>query len=205
MAKLEVIDKDLDENGVVLAKDIDDCSNCPLYKSECLGGWTSDGAGNPIEPPCTSWNDDDEIWDGMLGLQYLEWEEYEERQKKRERSMKAKKAAETRKKYAHLDGKYAKFKEWLPKSQWRLIITSRRLDRVYMRAIGKSSANYYFDLQKEEFNIVRGNVSLLDKNTMNRFENDFKEMFYGVRPEDRDFVKERQNKIAEILKEFEVF
>lgn len=74
-----------------------------------------------------------------------------------------------------------------------------------MRAIGKSSANYYFDLQKEEFNIVRGNVSLLDKNTMNRFENDFKEMFYGVRPKDRDFVKERQNKMAEILKEFEVF
>lgn len=74
-----------------------------------------------------------------------------------------------------------------------------------MRAIGKSSANYYFDLQKEEFHIVRGNVSLLDKNTMNRFENDFKEMFYGVRPKDRDFVKERLNKIAEILKEYEMF
>lgn len=205
MARLEEIDKDLDKNGVVLAKDIDDCSNCPLYESECPGGWTSNGAGNPIEPPCTSWNDDDEIWDGMLEHQRIEWEEYEERQKKRERSMKAKKAAETRKKYAQLDDKYAKLKEWLPKSQWRLIITSRRLNRVYMRAIGKSSANYYFDLQKEEFHIVRGNVSLLDKNTMNRFENDFKEMFYGVRPKDRDFVKERQNKMAEILKEFEVF
>lgn len=204
MARLEEIDKDLDENGVVLAKDIDDCSNCPLYESECHG-LTSNGAGNPIEPPCTSWNDDDEIWGGMLELQRLEWEEYEERQKKRERSMKAKKAAETRKRYAHLDDKYAKFKEWLPKSQWRLIITSRRLNRVYMRAIGKISANYYFDLQKEKFHIVRGNVSLLDKNTMNRFENDFKEMFYGVRPKDRDFVKEIQNKIAEKLKEFEVF
>lgn len=53
MARLEEIDKDLDENGVVLAKDIDDCSNCPLYESECHG-LTSDGAGNPIEPPCTS-------------------------------------------------------------------------------------------------------------------------------------------------------
>ncbi len=201
MARLEEIDKDLDENGVVLAKDIDDCSNCPLYESECHG-LTSNGAGNPIEPPCTFWNDDDEIWDGMLELQRLE---YEERQKKSERSMKAKKAAETRKRYAHLDDKYAKFKEWLPKSQWRLIITSRRLNRVYMRAIGKRSANYYFDLQKEKFHIVRGNVSLLDKNTMNRFENDFKEMFYGVRPKDRDFVKEIQNKIAEMLKEFEVF
>ncbi len=31
------------------------------------------------------------------------------------------------------------------------------------------------------------------------------EMFYGVRPKDRDFVKERLNKIAEILKEYEMF
>ena len=48
-----------------LAKDIDDCSNCPLYKNDCSGGWTSGGGGIPIEPPCTSWNENDKIYEGM--------------------------------------------------------------------------------------------------------------------------------------------
>ncbi len=195
--------KDMEnKDDIVLAKDIDDCSKCPLYESECPGGWTSDGAGNPIEPPCTSWNDDDEIWDGMVESQYIVWEESEELQRKNERSMKAKRAAETRKKYSHLDDKYAKFKEWLPNSGWALFITSRRLNKVYMRARGKRSANYYFDLEKERFYLVRGNISLDDRTIMNRFENDFKEMFYGKRPEDRDFGKERQELIDKFFKHY---
>jgi len=36
------------------AKDIDGCENCPLS----CGGWKSDGNGEPVEPPCMSWNDD---------------------------------------------------------------------------------------------------------------------------------------------------
>ena len=192
---------DENEDGVVLAKDIDDCLKCPLYESECPGGWTSDGAGNPIEPPCTSWNEDDEIWDGMLESQRIEWEESEERQRKYERSMKAKRAAKTRKKYSHLDDKYARFKEWLPKSRWNLIVTSRKLNKVYMRTIFKHSANYYFNLETERFHVVRGNISLADRNVMNQFENDFKEMFYGKRPKDRDFVKERKEEVDKIFKE----
>lgn len=50
----------------IYAKDIDDCSNCPLYKKDCVGGW-SNGNGTPIEPPCTSWNEDDLVWEGMYG------------------------------------------------------------------------------------------------------------------------------------------
>ena len=49
----------------MLAKDIDDCENCPLHKRDCVGGWTSGGGGTPIELPCTSWNEDDEIEEGM--------------------------------------------------------------------------------------------------------------------------------------------
>lgn len=189
------------KDDVVLAKDITDCSNCPLYKSECKGGWTSGGGGVPIEPPCTSWNDDDVIYDGMIEDGYIVWEEQQEHLEKIVRSMKAKKAVQTRKKYSHLDDKYAKFKEWLPKSGWALIITSRRLNRVYMRARGKRSANYFFDLENERFYVVRGNIGLADMTVMNRFENDFKEMFYGERPEDRDFVKEHQMTINKFLKE----
>lgn len=116
--------------------------------------------------------------------------------------MKAKRAAKTRKKYSYLDEKYAKFKEWLPDSRWNLIVTSRRLDKVYMRALGKLSANYYFNLETEQFCIIRGNISLADRTIMNQFENDFKEMYYGERPKDRDFVKERKEEVDKILKDF---
>lgn len=47
------------------AKNINDCDECPLYKNDCVGGWNSDGGGLPIEPPCCSWNDEDEIKKGM--------------------------------------------------------------------------------------------------------------------------------------------
>lgn len=44
----------------IKAKDIHDCNDCPLYKEECSGGWTSGSGGEPIEPPCYSWNPEDE-------------------------------------------------------------------------------------------------------------------------------------------------
>ena len=47
------------------AKDISGCDDCPLYGVDCKGGWTSDGMGNPIEPPCGMWDDEDEITEGM--------------------------------------------------------------------------------------------------------------------------------------------
>lgn len=54
------------------AKDITGCDNCPIYKNDCKGGWTSNGRGTPIEPPCTSWNDEDDIYEGMYDRY---WEE----------------------------------------------------------------------------------------------------------------------------------
>jgi hypothetical protein len=47
------------------AKDIKGCDNCPLYKNDCKGGWSSDGRGTPVEPPCTGWDDDNDIYEGM--------------------------------------------------------------------------------------------------------------------------------------------
>ena len=52
---------------VIYARDIDDCSVCPLYEKDCPGGWTSGGNGTPIEPPCCSWNGDEKIYEGMYG------------------------------------------------------------------------------------------------------------------------------------------
>ena len=62
---------------LIKAKDISDCSECPLYQNDCVGGWTS-GGGIPIEPPCCSWNDDQEIYEGMYDVNY----EYSEQELK---------------------------------------------------------------------------------------------------------------------------
>lgn len=62
------------EDKVIYARDIDDCSNCPLYEKDCPGGWTSSGSGTPIEPPCTSWNSDEEIYEGMYDRNYRDYE-----------------------------------------------------------------------------------------------------------------------------------
>jgi hypothetical protein len=83
-------------NDIKLAKDITECEECPLYKHDCPGGWTSGGGGQPIEPPCCSWNDDDEIYEGMYDCdwrdytdQELEWERRDrERREEKERERK---------------------------------------------------------------------------------------------------------------------
>ena len=49
----------------MLAKEIKECKDCPLYQYSCFGNWRSGGGGTPIEPPCCSWEDDDEIYTGM--------------------------------------------------------------------------------------------------------------------------------------------
>lgn len=75
------------------AKEIIECENCPLYCNDCIGGWTSNGSGTPIEPPCCSWNDDDEIYEEMYSLmperdyseQELKWFEEEQNRKEAER------------------------------------------------------------------------------------------------------------------------
>lgn len=92
-------EKSNENDNIVLAKDIDDCSNCPLYKNDCSGGWTSGGGGNPIEPPCCSWNDNDEICEGIYSndtyepsAREIEWEN--EYVLKQEQLQKAKREAE---------------------------------------------------------------------------------------------------------------
>lgn len=47
------------------AKDINDCEDCPLKDNDCQGGYTSGPNGLPIEPPCCSWNDDTDVYEGM--------------------------------------------------------------------------------------------------------------------------------------------
>lgn len=46
----------------ILAKDITDCSDCPLYQNTCQGRPTADSNGNIVEPPCAEWTDDTEVY-----------------------------------------------------------------------------------------------------------------------------------------------
>lgn len=70
------------------ASEIEECEDCPLLGNDCPGGWTSGAGGTPIEPPCCSWNGDEEIYEGMYDRDYrfspqeLKWaqEEYDRRE-----------------------------------------------------------------------------------------------------------------------------
>lgn len=53
----------------IFAKDITDCDSCPIYKADCPGGYTSGGGGQPIEPPCCSWDDDTKVYVGMYSYE----------------------------------------------------------------------------------------------------------------------------------------
>lgn len=85
-----------------------------MYQHDCVGGWTSGGGGTPIEPPCTSWNDDDEIYEGMYEYdtyepseQELKWEqEYIER---KEKEQKAKREAEDKQEAKELISRISRY------------------------------------------------------------------------------------------------
>lgn len=80
------------EDEVIYARDIDDCSVCPLYEKDCPGGWTSSPSGNPIEPPCTSWNGDEEIYEGMYD-RYSDWKLEDIKQKPKRRFVESAKSS----------------------------------------------------------------------------------------------------------------
>lgn len=77
-------------DNIVVSSQIEDCEGCPLYREDCPGGWTSGPGGTPIEPPCTSWSGDEEIYAGMYERdidyppQSLRWVEEARAQKERE-------------------------------------------------------------------------------------------------------------------------
>lgn len=75
-------------------KETEDCSDCPLLKHEiCPGGWACYG-GNPVEPPCCSFDDDTDLdkWVSDYYARQRRWEEAEDRRIQKERERKEKNA-----------------------------------------------------------------------------------------------------------------
>lgn len=78
----------------------EDCAGCPLLENEiCPGRWRCYG-GEPIEPPCCSFNDDTDLdeWVNQYFSRQHRYEEAEEKriQAERKKKERAEKAAETR-------------------------------------------------------------------------------------------------------------
>jgi len=86
--------------------DIEDCEECPLLKEEiCKGGWTSDGNGNPVEPPCESVDPDEDLdeWIESYWAKIHDYEEYLDRKYKEEQERQLKnKIAKERRAYSDL-------------------------------------------------------------------------------------------------------
>jgi truncated hemoglobin YjbI len=73
--------------------EIEDCDECPIRdEGICPGGWTSGAGGNPIEPPCTNWDGDEEVEDYINGYyaHIIAREEYEDRLWKEQQEKKRK-------------------------------------------------------------------------------------------------------------------
>lgn len=68
------------KNSVKLSE-IDDCSICPLTGEGLCPGDIVCYGGEPIEPPCTSWDGDEDVEDYIESVHasILEREEYEDR------------------------------------------------------------------------------------------------------------------------------
>ena len=51
----------------------EDCNACPAYTEEiCKGGWTSTPSGEPLEPPCCGWSEDENVTEWVSNrLRYM--------------------------------------------------------------------------------------------------------------------------------------
>lgn len=85
--------------------EIDDCSICPLpVEGLCPGGMVCYG-GEPIEPPCTSWDGDEDVEDYIESVHasILEREEYEDRlREEREKKKRKNEIAKRKRQYLNI-------------------------------------------------------------------------------------------------------
>lgn len=85
--------------------EIDDCSICPLPgEGLCPGGMVCYG-GEPIEPPCTSWDGDEDVEDYIESVHasILEREEYEDRlREEREKKKRKNEIAKRKRQYLNI-------------------------------------------------------------------------------------------------------
>lgn len=89
------------------ASEIEDCESCPLLGNHCSGGVTGSPNGY-IEPPCTSWNPDDEISEEDMDNEQCRYEQllekqWEEEEKNKLAKIEKQKRARESRLYVHIE------------------------------------------------------------------------------------------------------
>lgn len=82
--------------------EIDNCEDCRLKQEDiCHGGWTSDGRGEPVEPPCCTMEEDTDLdeWVNEYYDRMLSFEIAEEKRIKREKIKQEKKELAKKRRY----------------------------------------------------------------------------------------------------------
>jgi hypothetical protein len=117
----------------MLYKDLQDCDDCPFFGEFCKGGMTCSPSGDPIEPPCVNWNDNDDL--DVLYHEAVEgerrYEEAQERRWKREQEIKRKKEERAKK---------AKQARWAVWSEQREITQLRKKIKNNERLLSYANA-----------------------------------------------------------------
>lgn len=129
--------------------DSEDCELCPFMReSICPGGWKSDGCGNPVEPPCTGWGDDDFDTDveDLLHEYYAAekaWEDHLEMIEQAARESKEKKERRSRKRKA-MESYCIKERSVIKVLKKHISAIKRLIDIARIRASAFNSANEIF-------------------------------------------------------------
>jgi hypothetical protein len=127
-------------------RELEDCEICPLYNDLCSGGMTSDHRGEPVEPPCVYWDDDENVEDvcRAINTRILEREEYYDRKYKEEQERKAKNAEATKKRR---------------EASWYVRNETRQIKSLKKRILGYEAAIRLADTIRIVGNMMEGTMS----------------------------------------------
>lgn len=114
----------------MLAKDVNDCSECPLLDELCSGGMTSTPGGQPIEPPCVNWDPEEELEDIVNGIESSQLAYEEEIDRKYKEEQKAEKKKEIRNKRAKESRDYTRPETQKINKLYKRIETNNGLQRL---------------------------------------------------------------------------
>ena len=169
------------------AHEIETCEDCPI--NPC-------GAYPPFDPPCTYWDENEEIDEDWLYHKQVQNEYYYEQLKKMERTVKIKRAPKTQKQYAHLDEKAKIFKDWFNKKYKNFHTKCRRKNYIYICEIEKKKSNYCFDLEKDKFFKIQGKTNAFEHDLIvNHIENPWREFYYKEKTTHQNTLKDIINDV----------
>ncbi len=134
------------------ARDIKDCSECPLEGQSCI----SMSPHSIGEPPCVTWSEDEFVTKDWIESKYVEAELYYMKEQEDRRKRAGKRAAITRKEYAKYDEIVEAYKEWSCYNAYSFIFVRRDKDLIYLREQGKMKATFVLNMKSRKILKLKG-------------------------------------------------